>query len=49
LLCSHANGLDAELAAAEVEKVFKVWTQKVNDENVVKALLSKMVDLRHAD
>lgn len=48
LLRSHANRLDAELAAAEIEKVFEVWAQKVDDENIVKALLPKMVDLRDA-
>jgi hypothetical protein len=49
LLRSHASGFDTGLATAEIEKVFKVWTQGVNDENVVKALLSKMVGLRHTD
>jgi len=49
LLCSHTNSLYAELAAAEVEEIFQVRTQEVNDENVVEALLSKMVDLRNAD
>ena len=49
MLCSHANSLDAELAAAEVEKVFQVRTQEVDDENVVETLLSEMVDLRNTD
>jgi len=49
LLCGHTNGLDAELAAAEIEEVFQVRTQEVDDENVVETLLSKMVDLRNTD
>jgi hypothetical protein len=49
LLCGHTNGLDAELAAAEVEEVFQVRTQEVDDENVMETLLSKMVDLRNTD
>jgi hypothetical protein len=49
LLRRHANSLDGELAAAEVEEVFQVRTQEVNDENIVETLLSKMVDLRNAD
>ena len=49
MLCSHTNSLDAELAAAEVEKVFQVRTQEVDDENVMQTLLSKMVDLRNTD
>lgn len=47
LLRSHANSLDAELPAAEVEKVFQVGTQEVDDENVMETLLSKMVGLRN--
>jgi len=49
LLCGHTNGLDAELASAEVEEVFKVRTQEVDDENVMETLLSKVVDLRNTD
>jgi hypothetical protein len=49
LFCGHTNGLDAELAAAEIEEVFQVRTQEVDDENVVEALLSKMVDLRNTE
>ena len=49
LLCGHTNGLDAELAVAEVEEIFQVRTQEVDDENVMETLLSKMVDLRNAD
>jgi hypothetical protein len=49
LLRSHADGLDAELAATEVEEVFQVRTQEVNNEDVVETLLSEMVDLRNTD
>lgn len=49
LLCRHANCLDAELAATEIKKVLQVWTQKIDDEDIVKTLLSKMVNLRNAD
>ena len=49
LLRRHADSLDAELAAAEVEEVFQVRTQEVNNENIMETLLSKMVDLRNAD
>jgi len=48
LLRRHANSLDAELAAAEVEEVFQVRTQEVNDEDIMETLLSKMMDLRNA-
>ena len=49
LLCGHTNGLDAELASTEVEEVFEVGTQEVDDKNVMETLLSKMVDLRNTD
>ena len=49
LFRSHANGFDAEFAVAEVEEVFQVRAQEVNNEDVVKTLLTKMVDLRNAD
>jgi hypothetical protein len=44
----HAHGLDAELAAAHVEQVFKVRAEQVNDEHVVQALLPKVVHVRDA-
>lgn len=49
LFRSHANCFDGELAAAEVEEVFQVRAQEVNNENIVETLLTKMVDLRNAD
>ena len=49
MLRRHTNSLDAELAAAEVEEIFQVGTQEVDDENIMETLLSKMVDLRNAD
>ena len=45
----HTNGLDGELAAAEIEEVFQVRTQEVDDENVMETLLSKVVDLRYTN
>lgn len=49
MLRCHTNSLNAELAAAEVEEVFQIRAQEVDDENVMETLLSKMVDLRNAD
>lgn len=46
---SHADGLDAELPIAHVEKIFETRPQKVDDEDIVQAFLTKMVDLRDAD
>jgi len=48
LLRGHTNSLDAKLAPAEVEEVFQVRTQEVDDKNIMEALLSKMVDLGNA-
>ncbi len=41
------DGLDAELATAHVEEILERWTKQVDDENVVKTLLTKVVDLRN--
>ena len=46
LLRCHANGFDGELATAHVEKVLQIWAQKVNREDIMEALLTKMVNLR---
>lgn len=48
LLSSHADRLDAELAATHVEEVLEVRAEEVNDEYVVQTLLAEVVNLRHA-
>ena len=45
LLSGHADRLDAELAVAHVEQVLQVGTEQVNNEDVVEALLTEVVDL----
>lgn len=48
LLRDHHNGLDGESSAAVVEQVFERWAEKVDDQNVVEALLAEVVDIRNA-
>lgn len=48
LLCCHDNSLDAELATAHVKEIFQTWPEKIDDEDVVQALLSEVVYLGHA-
>ena len=48
LLCYHDNGLDGELAVAMVEEVLQAGPQQVNDQDVVKTLLTEVVDIRDA-
>lgn len=48
LLGCHANGLDCEFTTAHVEQVFQVWSQEVDDENIVETLLTEIMHLRHA-
>lgn len=45
LLGRHTNGLESEFPATHVEEVFEVGAEKVNDENIVKSLLAKVVHL----
>lgn len=44
----HANGLDRVFATAHVEQVLKIWTEQVDDEDVVETLLTEIVHLRNA-
>lgn len=48
LLCSHAHGFHSKLAPTHVEQVFEVGTEEIDNEDIVKALLSKVMDLRNA-
>lgn len=48
LLGSHDDGLDGKFAPAHVKEVFQRWAEEVDDEDVVKPLLPKVVDLRDA-
>lgn len=48
LLRGHARGLDAELATAHVKQVLQTGAEQVDNENVVQALLAKVVGLRDA-
>lgn len=41
----HAYGLDGELATAHVKEVLETRTEKVDDEDVVQALLSEVIYL----
>lgn len=47
LLSSHADSFDTELSPAHVKKVFQIRTKKVYNENVVQALLTKVMHLRN--
>lgn len=46
LLGDHNNGLGREPAVAVIKKVLERRSEKVNDEDVVQALLSEVVDIR---
>ena len=47
LLGNHHNGLDRELSMAVIEEVFEAWAEQVNDQDVVKALLTKVIYIRN--
>lgn len=49
LFRNHACGFDGEFSVAVVEQVFQAWAEKVNDQNVVKAFLTKVVDIWDAN
>lgn len=45
----HAACFYAKLSTAHVEQILKRWSEQVNDENVVKTLLAKVVYLGDTD
>jgi hypothetical protein len=45
LLCNHYNGLDGEFPVAVIEQVLQAGPEQVNDQDVVKAFLAKVVDI----
>lgn len=47
LFGNHHNGLDGEFSMAVIEEVFKAWAKQVNDQDVVKALLAKVIYIRN--
>ena len=47
LLCDHDYRLRREPSIAVVEKVFERGPKKVNDEDIMKALLPKVIDIRY--
>ena len=46
LLGYHDNRLDGELPVAVVEQVLQTGTEEVDDQDVVEALLAKVIDIR---
>lgn len=48
LPCCHADCLGGELAVAHIEEVFQAGAEEVDDEDIVEAFLTKVVDLRYA-
>jgi hypothetical protein len=47
LLRYHDDRLDGESPAAVIEQVFERGTEEVDDQDVVQALLAKVVDIRN--
>ena len=48
LLCHHDNGLDGEASVAVVEEVLQGWSEQVDNQDVVEALLAEVVDIWNA-
>jgi len=46
LLRNHHNGLCRESSVTMIKKVFERWSEKINDEDVVEALLAEIIDIR---
>ena len=48
LLRYHDNSLDGKSSVAMIEQVFERRTKKVDDEDIMKALLAEVIDIRDA-
>jgi hypothetical protein len=46
LLCYHDDCLDRELPVAVVEQILQAGAEEVNDQDVVKAFLAKVINIR---
>ena len=46
LLGHHDYGFGRESSVAMIEQVFQRGSQEVNDEDIVKTLLTKIIDIR---
>lgn len=46
LLGNHHHSLGREAAVAVVEEVLQTRAEKVDDQNIVQALLAKVIDIR---
>lgn len=44
----HADCFNLVLATAHIEQVLEIWAQQVNDEDIVKTLLTEVMNLRDA-
>jgi hypothetical protein len=47
LLSSHTDSLDREFTTTHVKEVLEVWAKKVDNEDIMETLLTKVVNLRH--
>ena len=48
LLCNHYHRFGGEPSIAMVEKIFERGSKEIDDEDVMKAFLSKIIDIRNA-
>jgi hypothetical protein len=47
LFCNHDDGFNRKLPIAVVEEVLQTRSEQIDDQNVVQALLAKVVDIRN--
>lgn len=46
LLCYHHNSLRRESSVAVVKEIFQRWSEEIDDQDVVKAFLAEIIDIR---
>lgn len=48
MLRYHNHGLDREPSVAVIEQILQGGSEKIDDQNIVEALLAEVVDIRDA-
>lgn len=44
----HSDGFNRKLASAHIKHIFQAWTKEINDQNIVKTFLTKVVGIGYA-
>jgi hypothetical protein len=44
----HRDSFNGKLATAHIKHIFQAWTKEINDQNIVKTFLAKVISIGYA-